>query len=41
MSMWAGQGVGLIKKQQSAAEILREIDSEAAEILKRLATHLQ
>ncbi len=41
MSMWAGQGVGLIKKQQSAAEILREIDSEATAIVKRLAAPLR
>lgn len=40
MSMWVGQGVGLVKKQQSAAEILLEIDSEATAILKGLAINL-
>ena len=37
MSMWAGQGVGLVKKRQTAAEIVREIDAEATETIKNLA----
>ena len=37
-SMWAGQGVGLVKKIQPAAEIVREICDEATSILKRLST---
>ena len=40
MSMWAGQGVGLVKKRQTAAEIVREIDAEATETLKKLAANL-
>ena len=40
MSMWAGQGVGLVTKLQSAAEIVHEINSEAAAILKRLGSPL-
>jgi NAD(P)H-dependent flavin oxidoreductase YrpB (nitropropane dioxygenase family) len=35
-SMWAGQGVGLVKKLQPAAEIVREIHDEAAAVLRRL-----
>ena len=35
--MWAGQGVGLVKKVQPAADIVREIDAEAQSVLKRLA----
>ena len=37
MSLWAGQGVGLVKRQQPAASIVRKICSEAEAILKRLA----
>ena len=37
MSMWAGQSVALIHKAQPAAEIVREIASEAQAILARLA----
>lgn len=36
LSMWAGQGVALVKKLQPAAEIVREIHTEASAILKRL-----
>ena len=36
LSMWAGQGVGLVHKLQPAAEIVNEIDAEASTILKRL-----
>ena len=36
LSMWAGQGVALVKKLQPAAEIVREIYDEALDILKRL-----
>jgi NAD(P)H-dependent flavin oxidoreductase YrpB (nitropropane dioxygenase family) len=36
MSMWAGQGVGLVRKRQSAAEIVREIYEEASKILRKL-----
>jgi len=37
MSLWAGQSVALVHKRQPAAEIVREIDSEAQAILLRLA----
>jgi NAD(P)H-dependent flavin oxidoreductase YrpB (nitropropane dioxygenase family) len=37
LSLWAGQSVGLIKKLQPAAEIVREIQAEATAILKKLA----
>jgi len=37
LPMWAGQGVGLVKKVQPAANIVREIDAEAQSVLKRLA----
>ena len=36
--MWAGQGVGLVRKLKPAAEILKEIDAEASAILARLGT---
>jgi nitronate monooxygenase len=36
LSMWAGQGVGLVSKPQSAGDIVREIRDEARSILKRL-----
>ena len=36
ISLWAGQGVGLVKKLQPAADIVREIHDEASVILKRL-----
>jgi nitronate monooxygenase len=36
MSMWAGQGVGLVRKIQPAAEIVREIADEARVVLARL-----
>ena len=38
ISLWAGQGVGLVKKLQPAADIVREINDEASMILKRLGT---
>ena len=38
LSLWAGQGVGLVNKLQPAAEIVHEIHAEATEILKRLGT---
>ena len=38
LSMWAGQGVALVKKLQPAAEIVREIRDEASAILRRLGT---
>ena len=37
LPMWAGQGVGLVKRLQPAGEIVREIDSEAESVLARLA----
>jgi NAD(P)H-dependent flavin oxidoreductase YrpB (nitropropane dioxygenase family) len=37
LSLWAGQSVGVVHKIQPAAEIVREIDSEARSILLRLA----
>ena len=36
LSLWAGQGVALVKKLQPAADIVREIRDEASMILKRL-----
>jgi nitronate monooxygenase len=38
MSMWAGQGVALVKKLQPAAEIMQEIHDEASSILMQLGT---
>ena len=38
LPMWAGQGVGLVKKIQPAADIVREIDAEAQSVLTRLGT---
>jgi nitronate monooxygenase len=37
MSMWAGQGVGLVEREQSAAEITRELADDAQAIFARLA----
>jgi NAD(P)H-dependent flavin oxidoreductase YrpB (nitropropane dioxygenase family) len=37
LPLWAGQSVGLVSKQQSAADIVREIAAEAQSILRRLA----
>jgi nitronate monooxygenase len=37
MALWAGQGVGLVRKIQPAGEIVREIAQEARVILKRLS----
>jgi NAD(P)H-dependent flavin oxidoreductase YrpB (nitropropane dioxygenase family) len=37
LSLWAGQSVGVVHKIQPAAELVREIDSEARSILLRLA----
>jgi MFS family permease len=37
LSLWAGQSAALVRKIQPAAEIVREIDSEADAILLRLA----
>jgi NAD(P)H-dependent flavin oxidoreductase YrpB (nitropropane dioxygenase family) len=34
--LWAGQGVGLVKRIQPASEIVREIAEDAQRILKRL-----
>jgi NAD(P)H-dependent flavin oxidoreductase YrpB (nitropropane dioxygenase family) len=39
LSLWAGQGVGLVHRVQPAAEIVREIISEAQIILDRLNQH--
>jgi NAD(P)H-dependent flavin oxidoreductase YrpB (nitropropane dioxygenase family) len=36
MSLWAGQGVGLVSNPQSAADIVREIAEQADSILRRL-----
>ena len=36
ISMWAGQGVGLVKNLQPAAAILHEIYDDASAIMKRL-----
>lgn len=37
MPLWAGQGVGLVSRMQSAGDIVREIADEARLILQRLA----
>jgi nitronate monooxygenase len=37
LSLWAGQSAALVRKIQPAAEIVREIASEAQDILRRLA----
>ena len=37
MSMWAGQSVGLVRKMQTAGEIVQEIAAEADAILRRLS----
>jgi nitronate monooxygenase len=37
LSMWAGQGVGLVRKVQPAAEIVHEMNEQARGILRRLA----
>jgi NAD(P)H-dependent flavin oxidoreductase YrpB (nitropropane dioxygenase family) len=37
LSLWAGQGVGLVSKVQPAGDIVREIAGEARLILRRLA----
>jgi nitronate monooxygenase len=36
MSLWAGQGVGLVTRVQTAAEIVRELDEGADEVLREL-----
>jgi NAD(P)H-dependent flavin oxidoreductase YrpB (nitropropane dioxygenase family) len=36
LSMWAGQSVGLVRKVQPAAEIVRDISGGADAILRRL-----
>jgi hypothetical protein len=38
--MWAGQGVGLVRRTQSAGEIVREIADEARFVLARLGARL-
>ena len=37
MALYAGQSVGLVKKRQSAGDIVREISEEAKQILQNLA----
>jgi NAD(P)H-dependent flavin oxidoreductase YrpB (nitropropane dioxygenase family) len=37
MALWAGQGVGLVKRMQPAAAIVREIAQEAESTVRRLA----
>jgi nitronate monooxygenase len=36
MSLWAGQSVGLVSRLQTAAQIVRELDEGADEVLRRL-----
>jgi nitronate monooxygenase len=36
LPMWAGQGVGLVKRIQPVAEIVHEIDTEAKAVLAQL-----
>jgi NAD(P)H-dependent flavin oxidoreductase YrpB (nitropropane dioxygenase family) len=38
LSLWSGQGVGLVRPTQSAAEIVREIFDEARLTSQRLST---
>jgi nitronate monooxygenase len=38
LSNWAGQGVGLIKRVQPAADIVREITEEAIQVLRKAST---
>jgi nitronate monooxygenase len=37
-SLWAGQGVGLVSREQSAAEVVSEIIEEAHVAIGHLAT---
>jgi nitronate monooxygenase len=37
LSLWAGQGVSLVKRLQPAADIVREINTDASNILKSLS----
>ncbi len=37
MPLYAGQSVVLVKKRQPAGEIVREINDQAQEIIRRLA----
>jgi nitronate monooxygenase len=39
LSLWAGQGVGLVREVLPAAQIVHRTVSDAERILKRLATH--
>ena len=39
MSMWAGQGVGLVKKVQPASEIIREVLTQAESLAYHFARH--
>jgi NAD(P)H-dependent flavin oxidoreductase YrpB (nitropropane dioxygenase family) len=39
LSLWAGQGVGLVTRVKPAGEIVREISADAATILDRLNGH--
>jgi nitronate monooxygenase len=41
LSNWAGQGVGLVKRVQPAADIVREITEEAIAVLKKARTLIQ
>ncbi|MFZ0486558.1 MAG: nitronate monooxygenase [Arenicellales bacterium] len=40
LSLWAGQGVGLVSRVQSASDIVREINAQAEQIIQRLAGRL-
>jgi nitronate monooxygenase len=37
LSMWSGQGIGLVDRVQPAAEIVRELVAETGEVVRRLA----
>jgi nitronate monooxygenase len=39
LSLWSGQGVALVRKVQTAAEIVREMNEEAKGVLRRLGQH--
>jgi nitronate monooxygenase len=40
LSLWAGQGVSLVRETKPAAEIVREINEEASAVLHKLGGRL-
>ena len=41
LSLWAGQSVGLVNRQQPAADIVREIAEQACEVIGRMTLSMQ